>query len=67
MATPAAVQVVPVPALGHPLDGLLKKKALEPNTFTPVATMKATPKPSLPTLKELLVKVMTNPETHLLS
>lgn len=63
MATPAAVPVVPVPVLAQPLGGLLKKKALEPNTFTPVATTEATPKPSVPTLKELLLKVMTDPDT----
>lgn len=63
MATPAAVPVVPVPVLAQPLGGLLKKKALEPNTFTPVATTEATPMPSVPTLKELLLKVMTDPDT----
>ena len=43
---------------GHKLlDGLLMKKTL--NTFTPVATQEATPAPSLPTLKELLLKVST--------
>lgn len=62
MPTPAPVPVVvgTAPVLGHPLDGLLKKKALEPNTFTPVATTQATPKPSMPTMKELLLKVITD-------
>ena len=61
--TPVAVPVVPVavataPAAEKPIDELLKKKEL--NTFTPVATEEATPEPSLPTLKELLLKVMTH-------
>lgn len=58
------VVVVPVPAMKaspspSPLDKLLVKKPL--NTFTPAATEEATPAPSVPTLKELLLKVSMNP------
>ena len=66
MVTPAVVPVptavaVPVPVVeASPptqpkLIDLLTKKTL--NTFTPVATEEATPEPSVPTLKELLLKV----------
>ena len=64
MATPATVPAAPAvvtkaPTAEEPLDGLLKKKELVWNTFTPAATQKATPAPSVPALKELLLKVMT--------
>ena len=66
MVTPAVVSVptavaVPVPVVeASPptqpkLIDLLTKKTL--NTFTPVPTEEATPEPSVPTLKELLLKV----------
>lgn len=66
MISPAVVPVptavaVPVPVVeASPptqakLVDLLTKKTL--NTFTPVATEEATPAPSVPTLKELLLKV----------
>ncbi len=66
MVTPAVVPVltavaVPVPVVeASPptqpkLIDLLTKKTL--NTFTPVATEEATPEPSVPTLKQLLLKV----------
>lgn len=56
MPTPVAVPATPVvvtktPTVGKPLDALLKKKELVWNTFTPVATKKATPAPTLPPLK----------------
>ena len=58
--TAVAVPVVPVVEASPPtqsklIDELLMKKTL--NTFTPVATQEATPEPSVPTLKELLLKV----------
>ena len=61
--SPVAVAEVPImvaspPADEKPIDELLKKKEL--NTFTPAATEEATPEPSLPTLKELLLKVVTH-------
>lgn len=67
MATPATVPAAPAvatkaPTATKPLDGLLKKKELVWNTFTPAATQKATPAPSVPTLKQLLVKVMIHPD-----
>ena len=58
--TPTAL-VIPVPVVeASPptqvkLIDLLTKKSL--NTFTPVATEEANPEPSVPTLKELLLKV----------
>ena len=67
MATPVAVPLAPVvvtkaPVAEKPLDGLLKKKELVWNTFTPAATQKATPKPSMPAVKKLLLKVTTHPD-----
>lgn len=67
MVSPAVVPVptavaVPVtvaeasPPTQLKLIDLLTKKSL--NTFTPVATEEATPEPSVPTLKELLLKVL---------
>ena len=53
--------VTEAPTAEKPLAGLLKKKELVWNTFTPAATQKATPKPSVPTFKELVLKVMTHP------
>ncbi|KAL0045360.1 hypothetical protein WJX82_004924 [Trebouxia sp. C0006] len=58
-ATPTAVAIpVPVVEASPPtqvkLIDLLTKKTL--NTFTPVATKEATPEPSVPTLKELLLR-----------
>ena len=60
VATPTAVAIpVPVVEASPPtqvkLIDLLTKKTL--NTFTPVATKEATPEPSVPTLKELLLRV----------
>lgn len=63
VAVPAAPAVVTkAPVADKPLDGLLKKKELVWNTFTPAPTQKATPKPSVPSLKNLLLKVMTHPD-----
>ena len=61
--TPTAVAVpvvVPVVEASPPMqdkliDQLVQKKTL--NTFTPVATEEATPAPSVPALKQLLLKV----------
>lgn len=49
------------------IDALLTKKTL--NTFTPGATEEATPAPSVPTLKELLLKVPTQilTQSHVLA
>lgn len=67
MATPVAVPAAPAvvtkaPVAEKPLNGLLKKKELVWNTFTPAATQKATPRPSVPALKNLLLKVVTHPD-----
>ena len=67
MATPVTVPVAPAvvtvtPTAEKPLVGLMKKKELVWNTFTPAATQQATPAPSVPALKELLLKVMPHPD-----